>query len=63
MLNNQVSISYGALKDLVAGGYAATMLVAVLVGTYQAQEWFKRRGQPKPTTTSAYGRTVVRSSK
>ena len=63
VLNNKVSISFGVLKDAIAGGYAATMLGAVLVGAYQAQEWSKRRGQPKPTTTSVYGRPLVKGTK
>lgn len=63
VLNNQVSISYGVLKDAIVGGYAATMLGAILVGAYQAQEWSKRRGQPKPATTSVYGRPVVRGTR
>ena len=60
VLNNTVRISFGALKDLVVAGYTTTALVAILVGAYQYQEWGKRRGQPRPTTTSAYGRPLVR---
>ena len=63
VLNNRVSISYGVLKDAIVGGYAATMLVALLVGAYQIQERWKRRGQPRPATTSVYGRPVVRGTK
>ena len=60
VLNNNVSISYGTLKDLLVAGYATTMLVAFLVVSYQYQERMKRRGQPKPTVTSVYGRPVVK---
>ncbi|MDX1449773.1 MAG: hypothetical protein R3246_12010 [Acidimicrobiia bacterium] len=60
VLNNNVSISYGTLKDLLVAGYATTMLVAFLVVAYQYQERMKRRGQPPPTTTSVYGRPVVK---
>lgn len=60
VLNNTVHISYGVLKDLIVAGYTTTMLVAILIGAYQIQEWSKRRGQPRPTTTSVYGRPVVR---
>lgn len=60
VLNNSVSISYGTLKDLLVAGYATTILVAFLVVTYQYQERMKRRGQPPPTTTSVYGRPVVK---
>lgn len=60
VLNNNVSISYGTLKDLLVAGYATTMLVAFLVVPYQYQERMKRRGQPRPTVTSVYGRPVVK---
>ncbi|HSM02226.1 MAG TPA: hypothetical protein VK960_07320 [Acidimicrobiia bacterium] len=60
VLNNNVSISYGTLKDLLVAGYTTTMLVAALVIAYQYQERMQRRGQPKPPTTSVYGRPVVK---
>jgi len=60
MLNNEVSISYGAVKDIVSGGYSATMLAVVAVTAYQVQERAKRRGIPKPAKVSSYGRPVVR---
>jgi len=60
VLNNNLSISYGTLKDLLVAGYATTMLVALLVVAYQYQERMTRRGQPAPTTTSVYGRPVVK---
>jgi len=63
VLNNQVSISFGVLKDAIAGGYAATMLGIVLVGTYKAQVWSHRRGQPKAPSTSVYGRPLVKGTK
>ena len=60
VLNNTVAISFGALKDVIVAGYTTTLLVGVLVGAYKYQEWTKRRGQPRPATTSVYGRPVVR---
>lgn len=62
VLNNNVSISFGAIKDIVSGGYSATMLGAMLVGMYQYQEWNKRRGEPKPPKTSGYGRPLVKGA-
>lgn len=60
VLGNDVQISYAVLKDMVVAGFTTTMLVVLLVGTYQAQEWSHRRGQPKPPSTSLYGRPVTR---
>jgi hypothetical protein len=63
MLNNEVAISYGVIKDLIVAGYSTTMLIVVIVGAYQWQEWNKRRGQPKAPTTSLYGRPVIKGSR
>jgi hypothetical protein len=63
VLNNTVQISYDTLKDLVVAGYATTMLVLFMVVPYQVQEWNKRRGDPKPPSTSLYGRPVVKGSR
>lgn len=60
ILNNNVTITYGVLKDMVVAGYMTTTLVIFLVGAYKYQEWGKRRGEPRPATTSVYGRPVVR---
>jgi len=60
VLNNDVAISYGAIKDIVSGTYSAVVLGAVLVGMYQYQEWNKTRGEPKPLPLSDYGRPVVK---
>lgn len=60
VLNNEVSLSYGVLTDMIVAGYSTTMLIVVIVGAYQLQEWNKRRGQPKPPTTSLYGRPVIK---
>ena len=63
MLNNEVSISYGTIKDLVSGGYAATVLGGVAIVTYQVQERAKKRGQPAPPVFSDYGRPVVKGGR
>jgi len=60
VLNNGISISYGAIKDIVSGTYAAGVLGAVLVGMYKYQEWDKTRGEAKPLPLSDYGRPVVK---
>jgi len=63
MLNNEVNISYGAVKDMVAAGYSTTVLVAVAVGAYQLQERAKRGPQAKPAVVSSYGRPVVKGDR
>ena len=63
VLNNEVEVSYGAIKDAVSGGYAAGVLGAVLVGIYQIQERAKRPASAKPETFSTYGRPVVKGER
>jgi hypothetical protein len=63
VLNNEVTITFGVLKDAIAGGYSAGVLGTVAIVAYQVQERSKRAGQPPPTTTSQYGRPVVRGSR
>jgi hypothetical protein len=60
VLNNDVSISFGAIKDIVSGTYSAVLLGAVAVGAYQVQERAKRKDAPKPQVLSPYGRPIVR---
>ncbi len=62
VLNNEVAVSYGAIKDAVSGGYSATMLGAVLVGMYKYQEWKKAGPQAKPQPVSTYGRPLVKAN-
>lgn len=59
MLNNEVSISYGAIKDIVSGGYSAALLGAIAVGVYQIQERAKRGPAQKPQKVSPFGRPIV----
>ncbi|NQV06293.1 hypothetical protein HQ535_07065 [bacterium] len=58
-LNNEVSISYGAIKDMVSGAYSATLLGVIAVGVYQVQERAKRKDAPKPPKVSTYGRPLI----
>ncbi len=62
-LNNSLSISYGAIKDAVSGGYSAGILVALLVGIYQVQERAKRGPVEKPAVLSDYGRPVIKGDR
>jgi uncharacterized membrane protein (Fun14 family) len=63
VLNNDVSISYGAVKDIIAAGYSTTVVIGVGVLAYQLQERAKRGEQPKPTVVSSYGRPVVKGER
>ena len=63
VLNNTVEISFGTIKDAVAGGYSAGLLGAIAVGAYQLQERSKKGAQPKPTVLSTYGRPVVKGDR
>lgn len=61
VLNNDVSISYGAIKDIVSGGYSALMLGIVAVTIYQLQERPKRVAtQAKTEKVSPFGRPLVK---
>jgi hypothetical protein len=63
VLNNHVAISYGMVKEVIAAGYSTTVLAAVAVIAYRWQERAKRAARPAPTTTSVYGRTVVKGGR
>lgn len=58
VLNNEVEISYVALKDMMSAGYTTTMLFAVPIVMYKMQERAKRPDVPKPTPVSDYGRPL-----
>lgn len=62
MLNNEVNISYAAVKDIIVAGYSTTVLIAVAVGAYQLQERIKNP-KPKPQVVSTYGRPVVKGER
>ncbi len=63
MLNNEVAISYGAIKDAVSGGYNAGMLGLVLVAMYQYQEWKRKGRAARPQPVSTYGRPIVKGER
>ncbi len=63
VLNNEVKISYGAIKDVVVAGYSTVVLIVVAVGAYQLQERARRGEQPKPAVVSPYGRPVVKGDR
>ena len=63
VLNNEINISYGVVKEMIAAGYSTTVLIAVAIGAYQLQERAKRADQPKPTVLSSYGRPVVKGER
>lgn len=63
VLNNNVAITFGVLKDLVTAGYSTTVLVIVAVGAYQLQERGKKSAQPKPVVVSSYGRPLVKGDR
>lgn len=59
VLNNEVSISYSALKDAIVAGYYTNAFIALVVGIYMAQEWIKKRREaPVVTAVSDYGRPM-----
>lgn len=64
VLNNDVSISYGVIKDAVSGGYSAVLLGIVAVTAYQVQERAKRRKSGKADTKiSDFGRPLVKGGR
>jgi len=58
VLGNHVSISYAALKDMISGGYAVVVLLAVAITMVRWQERAKESSKPKPTPVSGYGRPL-----
>ncbi len=61
VLNNEVSISYAAIKDVVSGTYVVVVLVGTAVAMYQWQERQKRaETAPPPQPVSNYGRPLTK---
>ena len=61
LLNNEVSISYAVIKDVVSGTYSVVVLGAVLVGMYLWQgRAMKAEKAPPPDPVSAYGRPLTK---
>ncbi len=63
VLNNDVTISFAAIKDAVNGGYNAALLGALLVGMYKWQEYSKKGPAERPQPVSTYGRPIVKGSR
>ncbi|NNF69754.1 MAG: hypothetical protein HKN01_08300 [Acidimicrobiia bacterium] len=58
-LNNEVSLSYAALKDIVSGTYAAVLLGAIAITMVKWQDYQKKAAEKaKETKVSIYGRPM-----
>jgi len=61
VLNNEVRISFAAIKDVVSGTYVIVALGAVAAVMYQWQERQKRaESGPPPQPVSKYGRPLTK---
>ena len=56
--NNEISISYAALKDMIAAGYVTTLLIGIPVIMVKWQEHAKKEPVEKPAPVSDYGRPL-----
>lgn len=61
VLNNEIQISYAAVKDIVSGTYSIVALVAVALFMYRWQEHQKQVATaPPPQKVSEYGRPLTK---
>ncbi len=61
VLNNEITISYAALKDIVSGTYSIVALVAVALAMSRWQTHQKDRADaPPPQKVSEYGRPLTK---
>jgi len=58
VMNNEVAISYAALKDMIAAGYVTTLVILIPVTMYWWQGREEKAKTPKPTPVSNYGRPM-----
>ncbi len=58
VLNNEISVSYSVLKDMMSAGYATVMLLVIPVIMYKWQVWDSKKDTPKPAPISTYGRPM-----
>lgn len=58
VLNNEIAISYAALKDMIAAGYVTTLLILIPVLMVKWQERAKKEPTEKPAPVSDYGRPL-----
>jgi uncharacterized membrane protein len=61
LLNNDLSISYAALKDIISGTYSVVAIGGVAVAMVKWQDWQKKRAAgPAGPTVSGYGRPLTK---
>jgi hypothetical protein len=58
VMNNDLTVSYAALKDMIAAGYVTTLLILIPVIMVKWQERSKKEPKEKPTPVSDYGRPL-----
>ena len=60
VLNNDLSISYDALKDIISGTYSVIALILVAITMVRWQDRSKEKAKPasKPTPVSKFGRPM-----
>lgn len=58
VLNNDLSISYETLKDMLVAGFYTTNFVVVAVVMVLWQNHQRKKGEPKPQKISEYGRPL-----
>ncbi len=59
VLNNEVTISFRVLKDLISAGYYTNATIALIYGAYKVQEMYKAsKTATKPVAVSDYGRPL-----
>ncbi|MEN8041839.1 MAG: hypothetical protein ABFR95_10090 [Actinomycetota bacterium] len=58
VLNNEVAISYAALKDMISAGYVTALLFIIPIVMYRWQDKEKKADTPKPAPVSDYGRPL-----
>jgi hypothetical protein len=63
-LNNDISISYAVLKEIIVAGFTGNLLIAVPVAMSKWQTYEKKRRETGPVTPiSAFGRPMVKQEK
>ena len=60
LLNNELSVSYAAMKDIVSGTYTVIALGAVAIGMIKWQDWQKQQAAGPVEVTSGYGRPLTK---
>jgi hypothetical protein len=58
IMNNDLSVSYATLKDMIAAGYVTTMVIVIPVFMYWWQGHHEKAKTPKPAPVSNYGRPM-----